>query len=107
MADAELGKVAVRAEDLQKPKNHDDHYDAVQDSLDCALHRYKPVNEPKQYANYSYCDNNGDEWHLMPSNRAAEADGIAQGFSICSASFGVVVPAMTSLGLGPVGLYST
>jgi hypothetical protein len=46
MPDVELGKVAVEAEYLQKPKNHDNHYNGIQDSLDLTLHGDVAVNQP-------------------------------------------------------------
>jgi hypothetical protein len=46
MSDVELGKVAVETECLQKPKNHDNHYDGIQDLLDLTLHGDVTVNKP-------------------------------------------------------------
>jgi hypothetical protein len=46
MPDAELGKVLEKTEYLQEPENDDDHYNAIQDSLNLALHGDEAVDKP-------------------------------------------------------------
>ncbi len=60
MSDLELGKISHSAGYPQQQHTKTNHNDAIQDSLDGALHRYEPVNEPKQHSNYGDDDDNGD-----------------------------------------------
>jgi hypothetical protein len=39
------------AKDVQKPQNHGNNHDRIQDGLDRSLHRYQ-VDKPKQNADY-------------------------------------------------------
>jgi hypothetical protein len=47
MPDTELGQVSEEAEYSQKPNNHGNHDNSIQDAFDLALHRYVAVNQPE------------------------------------------------------------
>jgi hypothetical protein len=40
------------SENIQKPQDHDNYDDGIQDGLDRPLHGYKAVHEPQQNSNY-------------------------------------------------------
>jgi hypothetical protein len=65
MADAELSKICEQAEYLQEPKNHGNHHNGVQDSLDLTLHGDEAVHEPHQDAYYEECEYNGYKRHII------------------------------------------
>jgi hypothetical protein len=71
MPHAKLGNVSEKTENFQKPENHRNHDNGIQDALDLALHRDVAVDQPKQQANHGKRDNNGDKRHFIFSNRCA------------------------------------
>lgn len=60
MSNLELGEILEPAGYPQQPHNQTNHDDAIEDALDRALHRYEPVNKPKQHSYYGDDDDNGD-----------------------------------------------
>jgi hypothetical protein len=44
-------------EDVQQPKNHDDHHDDIQDLLDAARHRHVRVDKPEYNPDYDQDQN--------------------------------------------------
>jgi hypothetical protein len=65
MAYTKLGKVSEEPERLHEPKNNDNYYNAVQDTLDLTLHGDVPVHQIQQEANYCERDYNSDKWHFI------------------------------------------
>jgi len=50
-------------EDVQQPKHHSDHNDAVEDGLDGGLHGNKAVHKPEQNPNDNQNHDDVDEGH--------------------------------------------
>lgn len=50
--DMDTGKKVNQPKNIQKPQNHDDDYNGVQDRFDRARHRYEVVDEPEQNAHH-------------------------------------------------------
>jgi len=48
----EIGEIAEEAKDVQKPQNHGDNHDPIQDAFNGPLHRYVAVNQPKKNPNH-------------------------------------------------------
>jgi hypothetical protein len=44
------GKRMQESQNIQKPHNHTDHYNSVQDRLDRSSHRYEVIDQPQQNA---------------------------------------------------------
>jgi hypothetical protein len=54
-ANANMREGTEKPKYVQKPQNHNDHNDCVQNGLNCSLHGYEAVDKPKQD---SYNDQN-------------------------------------------------
>ena len=59
MPNLELGEIIETTGYPQQPHDQNNHNDAIQDALDRALHRYKPVNGLKQHSYDCDDDDNG------------------------------------------------
>jgi len=51
-ADSDIGKVMKKSKYIQKPQHDSDDHDCVQYGLDCSLHGYEAVDQPKQEAHH-------------------------------------------------------
>jgi hypothetical protein len=60
---AELGKVVKQSKDVYEPDNEHNHHNAIQNSLDLALHGNEAIDQPKQHAYNADRENNCDKWH--------------------------------------------
>ena len=47
-----------KAKSVQKPQNHANDYDGIQDRLNGARHRYKAIDEPEENPNHNQDDHN-------------------------------------------------
>ena len=70
----ELREIAEKSEYLEKPKDHSNYNNAIEDSFDLPLHGDKAVDEPHHDANDNKGENHSDQGHLLFSNRGIEAD---------------------------------
>ncbi len=73
MADLELSEIAEEPEYLQKPKDHCNYYNAIENSFDLALHGDKAVDEPHNNANNDKGENQSHKGHfalLQSGNRS-------------------------------------
>jgi hypothetical protein len=61
----ELTEIRKEPKYSQKPQNHSNYYDGIQDSLNLALHGDEAVDKPQQQAYYRESYYNGDERHLI------------------------------------------
>jgi hypothetical protein len=77
VTDAELREIAEEAEYLQKPEDHGNYNNAIENSFDLPLHGDKAVDEPHHNADYDQGENHSDQGHLLFSNRGIEADQLA------------------------------
>jgi hypothetical protein len=74
VTDAELREIAEEAEYLEKPEDHGNYDNAVENSFDLPLHGDKAVDEPHHNADYNQGENHSDQGHLLFSSRDFEAD---------------------------------
>jgi hypothetical protein len=73
LADVVLGEIAEEPEYLQKPKDHCNYYNAIENSFDLALHGDKAVDEPHNNANNDKGENQSHKGHfalLQSGNRS-------------------------------------
>jgi len=82
VSNAKLRDIGQEIEGLQQPDDQSDHHNAVQDSLDGALHRDETIHQPQQQADDRDYDNYVDNWQSVRSIRSIKAVmGIAEGYA--------------------------
>jgi hypothetical protein len=63
MPNAKLVKIVEESKYPEEPKQHNYHYNAIQDTLDLTLHWDVPIHQPHKQANDCKGDYNTDNWH--------------------------------------------